>query len=114
MSNDLGTVKVYDSTEDAKQAALDEANAAGVSPSAVMHSAPEGYATGVTQAKMDEDTELIQFIGEGVPVDSEDDADEDAESMTVAEIKDELDARGIEYKSSAKKAELVKLLENAD
>lgn len=103
MSNDLGTIKVYESTAEAKDAALEEAKAAGVSPSAVMHSAPDGYATGAEEFEIDED---------GV-VDVEDD-DDDPESMTKDEIKAELDAKGIEYKASAKKAELVDLLENAD
>ncbi|MET3817212.1 HeH/LEM domain-containing protein [Pantoea sp. UYEF8] len=37
-----------------------------------------------------------------------------SEDMTVAQIKEQLDAKGIEYKASATKAELLELLNSAD
>ena len=39
--------------------------------------------------------------------------DEDGGSMTAAQIKEALDAKGIQYKSSASKAELLELLAGA-
>src|SRR5688572_24212205 len=97
--SELGTIKVYDTVEAAQDAASKEAAEAGVSPSAVMHSAPEGYSTGVDKVEFPEEEHghhLMKVDGDSV-AEADADDDDDPESMTKDEIKAELDAKGVEY-----------------
>lgn len=52
--------------------------------------------------------------GKGKPADSEEVEETEYESMTVAELKAELDERGVEYASGALKADLIAALEEND
>lgn len=46
LSEGLGTVPIYDTVEEAKAASEAEAKAAGIDPSAVFNSSPEGGSSG--------------------------------------------------------------------
>lgn len=67
------------------------------------------------QAEADKETagEILR-AGTGTRTDDGEGGEEGYDSWTVAELKSELDSREIEYASSDKKADLIKLLNDND